>query len=217
MTKFFIELEQEEDISDELAYKIIETCHIREIARQVAKAALEVINGESEDIDKVQRVLLDNKLILDNDTLKPISDDLEEILVSSAENMKWRFNIPALSQAIGGIGPGSFTIVGGRPEAGKSGLWVSFSVAPDGFCWQGAKVLGLCNEEKAVRTKLRAFSAATGFTKEELIERKAKAQDIYRSMSGLLVLYDVVGLNINDIPSLIEKEKPDILVIDQLR
>lgn len=210
-----------EDISNEplvdesIANEIVQAAHKREIARQAGEIAVNIINGRDGTFDDIRRVLdgYNGQVISE---LEPVSEDLEEILKGSEENTRWKFNIPTLSEKVAGIGPGSFTIIAARPEVGKTASWVSFAAGPDGFCHQGAKVVAIINEEKAVRTALRAWSACTGLNKAELVAQKDRARELYNSISGRLKCYDSVGLSIDDLYSSVELEKPDIVVVDQL-
>lgn len=147
---------------------------------------------------------------------RAVTDSLEELLEDSKYNTRWVFNIKDLKEKVGGVGPAIFIEVAARPEVGKTCFWVSLAASPGGFCWQGAKVLALCNEEKATRVKLRAFSSATGFTHDELATKAEEAKRVYSQIADKLRIYDVVGIHLDDIAALIDKETPDIVVVDQL-
>lgn len=148
--------------------------------------------------------------------LQCVTEDLEELLKDAQDNTKWKFNIPSLRVQVEGLGPGSFTIVAARPEVGKTAFWSSLCASPGGFAEQGAKVLGLCNEEKANKIRLRLWSACTGFSKEALVGNREAAKATYEKIRGSIILYDIVGLQIEAIDELIKKHSPDIMVIDQL-
>ena len=73
-------------------------------------------------------------------------------------------------------------------------IMVSICAAPGGFCSQGAKVLYLGNEEKSMRTKLRAVQACSGMTREQIAQKPDLANSVYMSIRGQADLQGHAGL-----------------------
>jgi replicative DNA helicase len=129
---------------------------------------------------------------------------------------KWKFNIPVLSDKVGGIGPGNLMIAFARPETGKTAFWVSLVSAPHGFAWQGANVHAFINEEPAIRTEMRTISCSTGYTRDDIPDNMKEVHFTWSKVKDNIKLFDVVDWTLDDIDAHCEKYKPDIVVIDQL-
>ena len=128
----------------------------------------------------------------------------------------WSFNIPSLSKYVRGGKGGEFMIAFARPEVGKTAFYVSLAASPNGFCSQGANVHIITNEEPARRTMIRAGTAFTGFTHEELFANRKEANKQFASIAQNLTMIDNVDASIEWLNVYCEKNKPDILIIDQL-
>ena len=126
------------------------------------------------------------------------------------------FNITVIKQNLGGIVGVNLMIAFARPETGKTAFWVSLCTAPDGFCSQGAKVHAFINEEPAIRTQIRAISAYTGMTRDEILFDRVQAQRIWADIKDNISMFDTVDWSMSDIDAHCEKHKPDIIIIDQL-
>lgn len=211
----FDDLRNTELISVELGEKILEICYKREIARKIAKEAIDVCNGKTEDLDGIKRILEESP-DSSSSSITSVDESLDSLLSLGQNTTRWKFNIATLANRVEGIGPNTFTIIGARPEVGKTALWTSFCASPGGFCSQGAKVVGFCNEESAYKTLLRAYSAFTGMSLDEIKVDKEAAVSAYAPLKGLFKLYDIVNVNMNVIMNIIETEHPDIIVIDQM-
>jgi archaellum biogenesis ATPase FlaH len=93
---------------------------------------------------------------------------------------------------------------------------VSLALAPGGFVDQGHKVVILGNEESTRRTVARAYSAATGLTKEEVLADSEKAKVIYNARArGLIEYIDTQDWDLDKIERYIKKEEASIVFIDQ--
>ena len=103
-----------------------------------------------------------------------------------------------------------------RPETGKTAFWVSLCAGPDGFAEQGAKIHAFINEEPAIRTQMRAISCYTGMTREEIVDDIQTAQSYWGDIKDNISMFDTVDWSMEDIDAHCEKNKPDIIVIDQL-
>ena len=92
----------------------------------------------------------------------------------------------------------------------------SLCLSPGGFVDQGFKVAILGNEEATKRTVVRAYSAATGLTKEQIFEDTDKAKVIFKARSrGLISFKDTQDFDLDMIDRYLARKAPDIVFIDQ--
>jgi replicative DNA helicase len=209
--------EDTDSYSEEVAQAIFDKIVIREQARTVAQAAIEVINGQSDDLLRLRTSLDSIETDSAANSLVPVTDDLEEIVDGADSVVRWRFNVEELAARAKGGGPGLFAVIAARPEVGKTASWISLSCSPGGFCEQGALVHAIVNEEPGIRTKSRALSACTGMVGSEIKAKNKEAQASYDKIKGKFQVYDAVGgVTLQQVQNHVEKHKPDILVIDQL-
>lgn len=189
----------------------------KEMGRQIGTAALDLIDGDAKQIAELKHLVskLETNIPLQTEVVE-ITAGVEELIELVKHTTEYSFNLTELQEAVGGIGPGIFTIIGARPEVGKSALWISLVAAPRGFLHQGAKVAAFVNEEPATRIKIRLISALTGKTFTEI---QATVEDTKKQCELIqtnLKIYDAVTLTIPQIEGYIEETTPDIVVIDQL-
>ena len=107
-------------------------------------------------------------------------------------------------------------IVFARPESGKTAFWVNMVAGQGGFASQGAKVCALINEEPAIRTQMRLVNAHTGMSFAEIKDNPTKAGESWASIKDNMRILDTVDWSLDKIDSYVAKEKPNVLVIDQL-
>lgn len=208
----------EELVKEEIIIDIFIELNKQNLARKLADKAINLSLGQQISVIELEETLTKLKNYTLNDTQEEeyVTTNLDELIKLSADNCKFKFNIPSLYDIVPGIGPGNLVIAFARPEIGKTALWVSLTAGPNGFCQQGAKVHGLINEEPAHRTMMRCVSACTGMNLEQIKEDTKTASKLFNSIKENLKLRDCVGVSIDKIESYTSKYKPDILIIDQL-
>ena len=115
----------------------------------------------------------------------------------------------------GGLLPGNHIVVFATPNKGKSALIVTLSCSMASFGW---KVLIIGNEEPAAQYWIRFIQAMSGKTKDEVLENfhESKEMALRRGLANITIVTAAPG-NKSQIEGLIEKYKPNCLVIDQLR
>lgn len=119
----------------------------------------------------------------------------------------------ALNKALGGgVFPGHHIILAARPEIGKSALAVTMAV---GFARKGHKVLYFCNEDPAADLMVRAITA---LTKKPRTEVSATVLDeALKQGLGNLRFVDIAPGSLAEIEGHIRRNKPAVIVVDQLR
>ena len=201
----------------EIVADILIGLYRKEMGRQIGTAALELIDGDSAQIPELKHLIskLETNAPLQTEVVE-ITADIEELIELVKHTTEYSFNLVELQAVVGGIGPGIFTIIGARPEVGKSAMWISLVAAPGGFLHQGAKVAVFINEEPAIRTKIRLVSALTGKTFSEIQSTIEDTKEQCELIRTNLKIYDAVTLTIPQIEGYVEEVQPDIVVIDQL-
>ena len=209
------DIREVQEPNKEIAKDIMRILSDRDLAQRIAVEATEIFNGKDANFNEITG-MIENHKQGDEEKTPAVTSDVKEVLGLLDVTTKWKFNIPVLKENVGGIGGGNLMIAFARPETGKTAFWVSLCAAPDGFCAQGAKVHAFINEEPAIRTQIRAISAYTGMTRDEILENKSSAQIKWSGIKDNLFMFDTVDWSMDDIDAHCEKNKPDIIVIDQL-
>ncbi len=184
---------------------------------ELAQLAIDGGDNREAPMEKLQQILdnlksAGNIIIPENEY---ITDDIDKLFDEISLEYKWKL-LPPLERATGGIGEGVFALIAARPNAGKTGLCAALVCQPGGFADQGAKVHYLGVEEKSVRTKMRAISSYTGWTKEYINENRVEAAKLWRKIKDNFFLKDVVGMNLTELEEYVKIHDIDILIVDQL-
>lgn len=211
------ELADKSPLSIDVAEEVLQYAWRQEIGRDIANLGIEIVDGNIQDLTPIKRLIEKTK---DDFTpqvdIKPCTKDVFELLKETADDTRWTFNLRALRDKLPGVAGGELCIIFARPETGKTASHVSFCFGPDGFAEQGANVHTFVNEEKASRTMLRAMSAFTGVTKEEIHEDPRFVAHEWRTIHDNVNMFDAQGVTIEQIDAYCENHKPDVLVVDQL-
>jgi len=210
------DLKRAEAITPQVAGDVIESLWRREIGRDVANIGINMSEGDTSALLKLQSLI--EKVAdsyMPDEFGDPTTDNIYELLAETSDDNRWKFNIETLARHVYGIGPAEFGIVFARPETGKSAFLISIIAGPGGFCQQGAKVLYLGNEERTTRTKLRAIQACSGMTREEITNNPDLAMSKYQAIKDRLIMKDVQEWDLDTINAYCEKIKPDAVFIDQ--
>jgi len=210
-----------EDIKNETPNKKIATTILRElhkqaIAKKIAVMATDMYNNTSETGFNDIQLLIDESSGVNKEEYENVTDDINLLIDALKDNTKWKFNLSELRDRVNGIGDGNFLIVFARPESGKTAFWVNMVAGQGGFASQGAKVCALINEEPAIRTQMRLVSAHTGMTFAEIRQNPVRAGELWSQIKTNMRILDTIDWSLDKIDSYVAKEKPDILIIDQL-
>ena len=206
-----------EPIGPDIATDVLDAVWKQEIGRQIATAGLDLVDGTSSDLTRIQQLLESaSQGFVPDDSVTAIEADLDELIEFFDQRDCWTFNIPTLYERVPGGAPGEFMIWFARPEIGKTAGWVSLVAGPHGFCEQGAKVHAFINEEPGQRTMMRAINARTGMTREQVKANLALAKSRLGTLRDDLKIYDSVDLTLEALDAHCAEHKPDIIVIDQL-
>lgn len=115
----------------------------------------------------------------------------------------------------GGARPGHHVLVYARPEIGKTLFVINLTA---GFLMQDLPVLYIGNEDPASDILIRLVSRLSRMTKQQVLNNPGKAEEIafQRGYNNLIVASLSPG-NFFEIRKLVEKYKPRVVILDQLR
>lgn len=201
--------------NETIANNILQSLYKRRLASRIAVLATEIYNGRDADFSEIQKILEEPVSDNDND-YSYVTGDIDTLIESLKDNTKFKFNLAPLRDKVNGVGEGNLVIVFARPESGKTAFWVNLVAGIDGFASQGAKVCALINEEPAIRTQMRLINAYTGLTFDEVRADMPLAKEKWAEIRQNINILDTVDWDLEMVDDFVKKEKPDILVIDQL-
>ena len=207
---------KKEKPNKKIATTILEAMHKQDIARRIAVVSTNIYNNTEESNFNDIQSLIDELKGVNKEEFDTVTNDINKLIDELKDNTKWKFNLTDLKNKVNGIGEGHLIIVFARPESGKTAFWVNMVAGRNGFATQGAKVCALINEEPAIRTQMRLINAYTGMTFAEIKEDPQKAGDLWSQIKHQIRILDTVDWTLEKIDSYVAKEKPDILIIDQL-
>ena len=207
---------KKEKPNKKIATTILEAMHKQDIARRIAVVSTNIYNNTEESNFNDIQSLIDELKGVNKEEFDTVTNDINKLIDALKDNTKWKFNLTDLKNKVNGIGEGNLIIVFARPESGKTAFWVNMVAGRNGFATQGAKVCALINEEPAIRTQMRLINAYTGMTFAEIKEDPQKAGDLWSQIKHQIRILDTVDWTLEKIDSYVAKEKPDILIIDQL-
>lgn len=205
-------------IGNDIAQEVIRYQWRQEIGRQFIEKSYSFFETAEPPLADLQKILdqaKDNYIPISTE-VEHITTDVNELLSLFDQKTLWRFNLANLAEHIPGIAPGDFAIFAARPEMGKTCFWISLACAPGGWCWQGAKVHALNNEEFAKRNMIRAVSSATGRILQEIKDDPNGTNELFKEIRDNIKLVDCNDWGLEEINTYCDTYHPDILIIDQL-
>ena len=207
---------KKEKPNKKIASTILESLYRQNIAKKIAVISTELYNNTRESGFNDIQNLIDESKGVSKEEYENVTKDISVLIENLKDNTKWKFNLTDLRNRVNGIGDGNLIIIFARPESGKTAFWVNLVAGQDGFATQGAKVCALINEEPAIRTQMRLINAHTGMKFNEIKENPVKAGGMWEKIKNNIQILDTVDWTLEKIDSYLAKEKPDVLVIDQL-
>jgi len=209
------ELKEQKVPNKEIAKNILKSIQKRNVAQEIATLATNIFNGKEDSLLSIQN-LIDKSDEEEKEEYESVTSDIDSLVDALKDNTKWKFNLEPLRSRVNGVGDGNLLVIFARPESGKTALWVSFVAGENGFISQGAKVCALINEEPAIRTQMRLINAHTGMTFEQIQDDVATAKGLWSQISTNLKILDTVDWSLEKVDSFVAKEKPDVIIIDQM-
>ena len=209
------ELKEQKVPNKKIANNILKSIQKRNTAQEIATLATEIFNGREESLGAIQN-LIDKSEEEEKEEYESVTKDIRNLLDALKDNTKWKFNLTPLRDRVNGVGEGNLLVIFARPESVITAFWVNLVSGEEGFLSQGAKVCALINAEPAIRTQMRLINAHTGMTFEEIENDTETAKEKWSQISTNIKILDTVDWSLEKVDSFVAKEKPDVLVIDQL-
>ena len=211
----FVQVSKEQAMGSDVAQEVLSKLFQQVIGEDIANLGFDYVNGSKSSLDPLRQMLEQyGDDFTPNLKVEWEDIDLDTIIAMTDLESQWTFNIPTLTRKVEGINAGHLIEVGARPNTGKTSFHASLVAGPNGFAWQGAKTVVLCNEEGYHRVAHRYITAATGMDKHEIVSRKAEAMSIFGKIRENIMFKDATGRDMNWVESVCKSYKPDVVILD---
>ena len=211
----FNKVTKEVPMGSDIAQEVLSKLFQQVIGEDIANLGFDYVNGSKSTLEPL-RLMLEQYGDDFTPNLKVEWEDidLDTILALNDLETRWSFNIPTLTRKVEGINAGHLIEVGARPNTGKTSFHASLVAGPNGFAWQGARVVVLCNEEGYHRVAHRYITAATGMDKFEIVKNKQEAMRVFGQIRDKIMFKDATGRDMNWVESVCKSYKPDVVILD---
>ena len=211
----FQQVQKERPMGSDVAQEVLSKLFQQVIGEDIANLGFDYVNGSKSSLEPLRDMLeqygddFTPNLRIDWEDI-----NLDTILAMTDLESQWTFNIPTLTRKVEGINAGHLIEVGARPNTGKTSFHASLVAGQNGFAWQGARVIVLCNEEGYWRVAHRYITAATGMDKFEIVKHKQQALSIFNRIRDKIMFKDATSRDMNWVESVCKSYKPDIVILD---
>ena len=211
----FQQVQKERPMGSDVAQEVLSKLFQQVIGEDIANLGFDYVNGSKSSLEPLRDMLeqygddFTPNLRIDWEDI-----NLDTILAMTDLESQWTFNIPTLTRKVEGINAGHLIEVGARPNTGKTSFHASLVAGPNGFAWQGARVVVLCNEEGYHRVAHRYITAATGMDKFEIVKHKQEALSIFNRIRDKIMFKDATSRDMSWVESVCKSYKPDIVILD---
>jgi hypothetical protein len=211
----FKQIKSEKPMGSDVAQEVLSKLFQQVVGEDIANLGFDYVNGSKSSLEPLRNLLEQ----YGDDFTPNLNVDWEDIsldtiLALTDLESQWTFNIPTLTRKVEGINAGHLVEVGARPNTGKTSFHASLVAGPNGFAWQGAKTIVLCNEEGYHRVAHRYITAATGMDKYEIANNKEYAMQEFGKIRDKIMFKDATGRDMNWVESVCKSYKPDVVILD---
>jgi hypothetical protein len=211
----FVQVSKEQPMGSDVAQEVLSKLFQQVVGEDIANLGFDYVNGSKSSLDPLRQMLEQyGDDFTPNLKVEWEDIDLDTIIAMTDLESQWTFNIPTLTRKVEGINAGHLIEVGARPNTGKTSFHASLVAGPNGFAWQGAKVVVLCNEEGYHRVAHRYITAATGMDKHEIVTNRVQAMSIFSKIRDKVMFKDATGRDMNWVESVCKSYKPDVVILD---
>lgn len=217
----FTRLQGIKPVGPDIAQDILERVRHSKRIDDITNAAFEASNAPDNDdifqnlLDKVKVAEAAHEVSGDDDFM-PVEMDAKIILSEPEHRFKWSFNIGSLAEYVPGMSPGYFMMYAALVNCGKTSFHASLAASPEGFLWQGAKVLVVCTEEAPVRVRNRYMTCASGLEWEQQKEQQDYTDTIWDKIRHNLTVVGGHGRSIHEVDKHCANNDYDVIVVDVL-
>ena len=211
----FQQVSKEQPMGSDVAQEVLSKLFQQVVGEDIANLGFDYVNGSKSSLYPLHQILEQyGDDFTPNLKVEWEDIDLDTIIAMTDLESQWTFNIPTLTRKVEGINAGHLIEVGARPNTGKTSFHASLVAGPNGFAWQGAKVVVLCNEEGYHRVAHRYITAAAGMDKYEIVKNKTQAMAIFAKIRDKIMFKDATGRDMNWVESVCKSYKPDVVILD---
>lgn len=211
----FAQVKREKPMGNDVAQEVLSKLFQQSVGEDIANLGFDYVNGSQSSLEPLRKLLEQyGDDFIPSMNVEWEDTSLDTILSLNDLEAKWTFNIPSLTRKVEGVNGGHLVEVGARPNTGKTSFHASLIAGPNGFAWQGAKCVVLCNEEGYHRVVQRYITAAVGADKYEIARNKENAMATYDKIRHLVKFKESSGRNMAWVESVCKSYKPDIVVLD---
>ena len=211
----FGQVNKEQPMGSDVAQEVLSKLFQQVVGEDIANLGFDYVNGDKTSLEPLRMMLEQyGDDFTPNLRIEWEDIDLDTILAMTDLESQWTFNIPTLTRKVEGINAGHLIEVGARPNTGKTSFHASLVAGPNGFAWQGARVIVLCNEEGYHRVAHRYITAATGMDKFEIVKNKQEAMRVFGQIRDKIMFKDATGRDMNWVESVCKSYKPDVVILD---
>ncbi len=211
----FRQVNKEQPMGSDVAQEVLSKLFQQVIGEDIANLGFDYVNGSKSSLEPLRQMLEQyGDDFTPNLKVEWEDIDLDTIIAMTDLESQWTFNIPTLTRKVEGINAGHLIEVGARPNTGKTSFHASLVAGPNGFAWQGAKTVVLCNEEGYHRVAHRYITAATGMDKHEIVKNRAHAMATFAKIRQNIMFKDATGRDMNWVESVCKSYKPDVVILD---
>ena len=173
-------------------------------------------NSDKEEVDALLEEYVNATAVVERreeDTF--INPDLDMLLESIHPDNLIKVIPKSLNDRLdGGLVPGSMVAVYAPTEVGKSMFTINIAC---GMLNNGYRVLYCGNEDPPKQMLLRIYSRLSGMTKQEMAIDPGKAKELaFKRGLGNLIFKSLQPGTVGEIRRLVEKHRPQVLVVDQM-
>ena len=211
----FATVKREQPMGEDIAQEVLSKLFQQVIGEDIANLGFDYVNGTKDTLEPLRNMLeqygddFTPKLNIEwEDT------SIDHILALNSLESQWTFNIPTLTRKVEGVNAGHLIEIGARPNTGKTSFHASLIAGENGFAWQGAKCIVLCNEEGYHRVAHRYITAASNMEAKEVVANKTKAMAAYDKIRDNVKFKDATDRDMSWVESVCKTYKPDIVVLD---
>lgn len=214
-SSLFAQVKREKPMGNDVAQEVLSKLFQQSVGEDIANLGFDYVNGSQSSLEPLRKMLEQyGDDFIPSMNVEWEDTSLDTILSLNDLEAKWTFNIPSLTRKVEGVNGGHLVEVGARPNTGKTSFHASLIAGPNGFAWQGAKCVVLCNEEGYHRVVQRYITAAVGADKYEIARNKESAMATYDKIRHLVKFKESSGRNMAWVESVCKSYKPDIVVLD---
>jgi hypothetical protein len=203
--------------TDDSAQKLIERLKQEQVCKELSLKAYEASLGKAsiEEVSNLAAKLTTSESLIKIDY---VTDDIEAIIENHIKTPGLRWRLGCLNRSLGSLRPGDFGFVFARPETGKTTFLSSEATfMAEQLQDEAGPILWCNNEEAGEDVKFRNYLSALGATKDQLLKHPARAREAYKNkIKDKILLYDSAATSRHTVESLGEREKPSLLIFDQI-